>query len=121
MIYLSACNNIGVQTDKSSDLTNIAATNDLSASCSQKLLGFWDSSSAQTVGRFLVPKLLATCEADFQVLFGYLNWSKPYKTKVNSPQNASDDTLLDQWHSVDSIETDKVSYLYSVLTKVNAY
>ncbi|KAL2472180.1 protein dimerization [Abeliophyllum distichum] len=118
--WTKSCNTIGVQTDKTSELTNIAATSDLSATCgSKKLLGLWNSLSGPTVGRFLVPKLLATCEADFHVLFGYLNSSKPYKTKVNSPQNASDVALPDHWHPVDSIEIAKVSHLYSVLTKIS--
>ncbi|KAL3635795.1 hypothetical protein CASFOL_020342 [Castilleja foliolosa] len=70
---------------------------------SEKLCRLWNSDD-QKQGRVLVAKLFMTCEADFSVLFGYLN--TPQKDK-----------------GTQSIETAKVSQLYSVLNKnlVNIY
>ncbi|GER56255.1 binding protein [Striga asiatica] len=67
---------------------------------SEKLFNLWNSDD-QKQGKTLVAKLFMTCEADFHVLFGYLN----------SPQK-------DFSRGTQTTETAKVSHLYSVLTKL---
>ncbi|XP_073125957.1 protein SENSITIVE TO UV 2 isoform X2 [Henckelia pumila] len=97
----TSCNIVGALTDKTTD-PRIEKTNTLHGS--EKLLGLW-SSSGQKVGRTLVAKLLVTCEADFHVLFGYLN--------------GSNNALSDELHSIQTIEAAKISQLYSVLMKIS--
>ncbi|KZV51492.1 hypothetical protein F511_37411 [Dorcoceras hygrometricum] len=88
-------------TDKTS-APRIEKTNALRGS--QKLLGLW-SSSGQKLGRMLVAKLLVSCQADFHVLFGYLN--------------GCNDALSDARHPIKSIEASKISQFYSVLMKIS--
>ncbi|KAK6137250.1 hypothetical protein DH2020_028997 [Rehmannia glutinosa] len=68
---------------------------------SENLFRLWNSAE-QKQGRVLVAKLFMTCEVDFHLLFGYMN----------SPQK-------DFNKGAQSMETAKVSHLYSVLTKIS--
>ncbi|KAK6158431.1 hypothetical protein DH2020_005745 [Rehmannia glutinosa] len=68
---------------------------------SENLFRLWNSDE-QKQGRVLVAKLFMTCEVDFHLLFGYMN----------SPQK-------DFNKGAQSMETAKVSHLYSVLTKIS--
>ncbi|PIN23812.1 hypothetical protein CDL12_03459 [Handroanthus impetiginosus] len=93
----------GVQTDKTSE----ESTSPLHNVCrgSEKLFGLWNSDDRK-LGRVLVSKLFITCEADFHVLFGYLN----------SPQSDPNMALS---LPTQPIEAAKVSHLYSVLAKIS--
>ncbi|KAL6533634.1 hypothetical protein OROHE_013467 [Orobanche hederae] len=75
---------------------------------SEKLFRLWNSDDKK--GEVLVAKLFMTCEAEFHVLFGYLN----------SPQedsNKGTQTIETAKKGTQAIETAKISQLYSVLTK----
>ncbi|KAG8375154.1 hypothetical protein BUALT_Bualt10G0070900 [Buddleja alternifolia] len=112
--WTKSYNTVGVQTDKTTE----PSTSDVKHPYwgSEKLLALWNSNEKKQ-GRVLVAKLFMICEADFQVLFGYLNSSFPCKAKLGSPQNDSDMTLSDQPPYTQPVEAAKVSQLYSVLTK----
>ncbi|XP_073025603.1 protein SENSITIVE TO UV 2 [Primulina eburnea] len=99
--WTTSCDIVGALADKTTD-PRIEKTNTLQGS--EKLLDLWNS-SGQKLGKMLVAKLLVTCEADFHVLFGYLN--------------GSNNALSDELHSIQSIEAAKISQLYSVLMKFN--
>ncbi|XP_020550809.1 uncharacterized protein LOC105165127 isoform X2 [Sesamum indicum] len=90
-----ACKTVGVQTDKTTDVCG-----------SEKLFGVWNSDN-QELGRVLVAKLFMTCKEDFHVLFGYLNCQ-------DDSGMALSDHLCPQ-----SIETTKVSSLFTVLTEIS--
>ncbi|KAL6501789.1 hypothetical protein OROGR_026922 [Orobanche gracilis] len=77
---------------------------------SEKLFRLWNSDDKKQ-GKVLVAKLFMTCEAEFHVLFGYLN----------SPQedsNKGTQTIEIAKKGTRTIETAKISQLYSVLTKL---
>lgn len=86
---------------------------------SDKLLTIWGSQSVQTSGKNLVAKLLLVCETDFHVLFGFLSMNMASKM-VNSltDEDCSDLALKGLIMPSPSSEAEKVSHLYSVLTKV---
>lgn len=108
---------VGIQTEKVSESDNSSSKDDLFASHQHqnKLLDIWDSFNGQSFGRNLVPKLFSTCEVDFHVLFGYLNFSFPSKSKTEISLK-SGASLMDLSQSSDAA---KVSHLYFMLTKVN--
>ncbi|XP_022010968.1 protein SENSITIVE TO UV 2 isoform X3 [Helianthus annuus] len=72
-------------------------------SVSRKLAGIWEPESRSN----LVSKLFVACEADLQILFGFLGLNIiPSTTKMASN------------HCIQSAEAAKVSHLYITLTKV---
>ncbi|KAH0645664.1 hypothetical protein KY285_034681 [Solanum tuberosum] len=107
---------VGIQTERHDESTNLSAENNLSDNICRrnKLLDAWSSSCGQRLGRLLISKLYATCDVDFRVLSGYLNTSLPLRTSVESKISLKDN--LQYTHSGESA---KVSHLFSVLTKIN--
>ncbi|THF94037.1 hypothetical protein TEA_020446 [Camellia sinensis var. sinensis] len=122
VLVTSTCKAIGVQTDKSGESTILSNKNDLSTSqCRQnKLLSVWESSSGQGSPRNLVSKLLVACETDFHVLFGCFNLSSKGTLNSLADARSSDVSLQDHKPPTLSAEAEKVSHLYSMLTK-NVY
>ncbi|XP_028124481.1 uncharacterized protein LOC114321510 isoform X2 [Camellia sinensis] len=118
-VVTSTCKAIGVQTDKSGESTILSNKNDLSTSqCRQnKLLSVWESSSGQGSPRNLVSKLLVACETDFHVLFGCFNLSSKGTLNSLADARSSDVSLQDHKPPTLSAEAEKVSHLYSMLTK----
>ncbi|GMP95359.1 hypothetical protein CsSME_00044440 [Camellia sinensis var. sinensis] len=121
-VVTSTCKAIGVQTDKSGESTILSNKNDLSTSqCRQnKLLSVWESSSGQGSPRNLVSKLLVACETDFHVLFGCFNLSSKGTMNSLADARSSDVSLQDHKPPTLSAEAEKVSHLYSMLTKIDS-
>nr|GLL48707.1 uncharacterized protein LOC109152913 isoform X2 [Ipomoea trifida] len=107
-----------VKTEKVSVSTNLTGESDFSAAyqCKKKLLDAWESSSGQKLGRILVSE---TCEADFRILFGFLDSSFPSKKRtefsISDSRVAMEEAPLQDHLNVSA----KVSHLYSVLTKIS--
>ncbi|GMP95360.1 hypothetical protein CsSME_00044440 [Camellia sinensis var. sinensis] len=122
VLVTSTCKAIGVQTDKSGESTILSNKNDLSTSqCRQnKLLSVWESSSGQGSPRNLVSKLLVACETDFHVLFGCFNLSSKGTMNSLADARSSDVSLQDHKPPTLSAEAEKVSHLYSMLTKIDS-
>ncbi|XP_051137244.1 protein SENSITIVE TO UV 2 isoform X2 [Andrographis paniculata] len=99
-------NVVGIHSDKATEESSSTGQNGYCVS--EKLINLWNSHDRE-LGKVLVTKLFATCEADFQVLFGYLN----------SPPNNSDMVLAIKQSPAQSIEAAKVSHLYSVLSLIS--
>ncbi|KAM0046540.1 hypothetical protein Hdeb2414_s0009g00317611 [Helianthus debilis subsp. tardiflorus] len=72
-------------------------------SVSRKLAGIWEPEPRSN----LVSKLFVACEADLQILFGFLGLNIPSTTKMASN------------HCIQSAEAAKVSHLYITLTKIS--
>ncbi|MFS8002702.1 hypothetical protein Hanom_Chr13g01205171 [Helianthus anomalus] len=72
-------------------------------SVSRKLAGIWEPEPRSN----LVSKLFVACEADLQILFGFLGLNIPSTTKMASN------------HCIQSAEAAKVSHLYVTLTKIS--
>ncbi|XP_076914961.1 protein SENSITIVE TO UV 2-like [Bidens hawaiensis] len=101
------CKAVGVQTDGHAVSTD--TTIKKNSSVSRKLVGIWEPQNDQIPRTNLVSKLFVACEADLQVLFGFLGLNIPSKkttTKV-VPSNC-----------IQSSEAAKVSHLYLTLTKI---
>ncbi|XP_031124952.1 protein SENSITIVE TO UV 2 isoform X2 [Ipomoea triloba] len=107
-----------VKTEKVSVSTNLTGESDFSAAyqCKKKLLDAWESSSGQKLGRILVSE---TCEADFRILFGFLDSSFPSKKRtefsISDSRVDMEEAPLQDHLNVSA----KVSHLYSVLTKIS--
>nr|GMD94364.1 Dimerizations, putative [Ipomoea batatas] len=107
-----------VKTEKVSVSTNLTGERYFSAAyqCKKKLLDAWESSSGQKLGRILVSE---TCEADFRILFGFLDSSFPSKKRtefsISDSRVAMEEATLQDHLNVSA----KVSHLYSVLTKIS--
>ncbi|KAF8380750.1 hypothetical protein HHK36_028240 [Tetracentron sinense] len=114
---------IGVQTDTSDECTDFTIKNDISSrhDLSNKLLGIWCCPGGQRSGRNLVSKLFITCATDFHVLFSCMSMSISSKITPDTlaDESFSDAALHNDMQSVHSIETVKVSRLYSMLTKIS--
>ncbi|XP_019156146.1 PREDICTED: uncharacterized protein LOC109152913 isoform X2 [Ipomoea nil] len=107
-----------VQTEKVSVSTNLTGESDFSAAyqCKKKLLDAWESSSGQKLGRILVSE---TCEADFRILFGFLDSSFPSKKRTELSISDSR-VVMEEAPLQDHLNASaKVSHLYSVLSKIS--
>ncbi|KAK9079948.1 hypothetical protein SSX86_001623 [Deinandra increscens subsp. villosa] len=101
------CKTVGVQTDEQALSTDLTIKKNLSVS--RKLAGIWEPQNDQSPRTNLVSKLFVACEADLQVLFGFLGLSIPLKkTTKMAPSDC-----------IQSAEAAKVSHLYLTLTKIS--
>ncbi|XP_038724458.1 protein SENSITIVE TO UV 2 isoform X2 [Tripterygium wilfordii] len=120
---ISTCRAIGVQTEKAIDVIPITSHGDhpTCPDLSEKLMGIWQSTSDQEFEKKLISALFRTCATDFHVLFGCMGMNASPKMRGDSMADESTSVVaLDYWlHSPCTSEAEKVSHLYSVLTKIS--
>ncbi|XP_076911933.1 protein SENSITIVE TO UV 2-like [Bidens hawaiensis] len=102
------CKAVGVQTDGHAVSTD--PTIKKNSSVSRKLVGIWEPQNDQIQRTNLVSMLFVACEADLQVLFGFLGLNIPSKKTT---------TKVVPSHCIQSAEAAKVSHLYLTLTKIS--
>lgn len=119
LVGTSGSKEVGVQTDKvgESDKSCIQNSSSVSSHIQKQLLGVWHPFKGSNLGRDLVSKLLATCEVDLQVLFGYINLSLPLNKKI--ARCFFDKNHVSVRNHLQASETDKVSHLFSTLAKIS--
>ncbi|KAI3687244.1 hypothetical protein L1987_80938 [Smallanthus sonchifolius] len=102
------CKMVGVQTDEHAISTDLTIKKNLSVS--RKLASIWEPQNNRSPRTNLVSKLFVACEADLQVLFGFLGLNIPSKKTT---------TKMVPNHCIQSAEAAKVSRLYLTLTKIS--
>ncbi|XP_076932656.1 protein SENSITIVE TO UV 2-like [Bidens hawaiensis] len=102
------CKAVGVQTDGHAISTD--PTIKKNSSVSRKLVGIWEPQNDQISRTNLVSKLFVACEADLQVLFGFLGLNIPSKKTT---------TKVLPTHCIQSAEAARVSHLYLTLSKIS--
>ncbi|KAI7725283.1 hypothetical protein M8C21_031724 [Ambrosia artemisiifolia] len=102
-----SCKAVGVQTDGHAISTDVTIKKNLSVS--RKLASIWETQNGQIPRTNLFSKLFVACEADLQILFGFLGLNIP--SKKTTPKMTAN-------HSIQSAEAAKVSHLYITLTKM---
>ena len=116
----SSCKATGVQTDDTGVFSQVFS-NDLLASqdLSKKLLAIWGLHGNQILGRNVISDLLVACQTDFHVLLPCMGMNLPVISRMDSPACESSNVDMQYHvHSQHTLEAEKVSHLYSVLTKV---
>ncbi|CAH9134037.1 unnamed protein product [Cuscuta epithymum] len=108
-----------VPTEKVSSSTYSTGDSDSSSMIKKKLLDAWGSMTGQNLGRIFVSKLFETCNADFLVLFGFLDSSLPSNMRMESSLSGSRVAMKENMLPDHSSVSAKVSLLYSVLTKIS--
>ncbi|CAH2046286.1 unnamed protein product [Thlaspi arvense] len=81
---------------------------------SKKLLDIWCTSNYQDPRKNLITELLLACSADLQILFSFMNISTPPKEKDKQAAKT-----LSNMQSSKPLESEKVSHLYSAVTKIS--
>lgn len=112
---------VGVQTDNDGDCMKLDLEGDQSSQLDlqKKLMGIWSSTSDQSFGRILISKMFMSCQKDFHQLFGCMSIKMPSKVPSNPVAcGSSNASGVDTKHSFHSSVAAKVSYLFTVLTKV---
>ncbi|KAK6947350.1 hypothetical protein RJ641_000823, partial [Dillenia turbinata] len=110
----------GIQTENGVDCIHLStkkyrASNDQS----DRLLAVWGCTDIMRLGKNLVSNLLLVCETDFHALFQCFGVNFSSKTLLGSLGKESSADMALHARTSQSAEAEKVSHLYSVLTKIS--
>ncbi|CAN8267404.1 unnamed protein product [Cochlearia groenlandica] len=104
----------GVDDKRSFKTTGVQADLANHADLSKKLLDIWRTSNYQDPRRNLISELLLACSADLQVLFSFMINSTPPQEKDRHAAKTLSDI-----QSSKALESEKVSCLYSAVSKIS--